>query len=385
MLQLLDVGQDMISVPEMHIEDQPEKGYRAFMADLSGYWHPFEKLLRFVDICFLYKVNHLHLHFVDNKLYTLPSKAYPKLMKDGQHYTEEQIRYLNTYAKERGIVLVPEYECPGHAPVMVLAYPELFADTFEEETGSDFYDEQGYLIETFHLMCAGSETCIEANKVLLKEISDLFPEAPYIHIGGDEANIKLWDSCSVCKKYMQEHQIEDVYELYSDFIGRIAEYVISLGKTPMVWEGFPRKGSHRVPKETIVIAWESMYHLPQDLVEEGFRIINGSWQPLYIVCSRYNRWSPFDILRWNVYNWQNWFYKSDAYLNPITIQPTEQVLGGLLRSWGLPYELEINFVMENLAAMVERTWTVKRVCSDQDFEPKLKRLVKRVAFVIQDR
>lgn len=273
LLQLLDVGRDMISVPEMHIEDQPEKGYRAFMADLSGYWHPFEKLLRFVDICFMYKVNHLHLHFVDNKLYTLPSKAYPKLMKAGQYYTEEQIRYLNAYAKERGVVLVPEYECPGHAPVMVFAYPELFADTFEKEIYSDYYDEQGNLIETFYLMCAGSEACMEANKVLLKEISDLFPDSPYIHIGGDEANIKLWDSCSVCKKYMQEHQIEDVYELYSDFIGRVAEYVISLGKIPMVWEGFPRKGAHRVPKETIVIAWESMYHLPQDLVEEGFQII----------------------------------------------------------------------------------------------------------------
>lgn len=48
--------------------------------------------------------------------YTLPSKAFPKLCVEGKHYTEEQIKYLREYAAARGVVLIPEFECPGHVP-----------------------------------------------------------------------------------------------------------------------------------------------------------------------------------------------------------------------------------------------------------------------------
>ena len=50
-------------------------------------------------------------------------------------------------------------------------------------------------------------------------------------------------------------------------MGRVAAYVLTLGKTPIVWEGFPKESSHYVPKETVVIAWESHYQLAQDLLD----------------------------------------------------------------------------------------------------------------------
>jgi len=385
LIQLTDFAKGQIVAPQMHIEDYPEKDYRALMVDLGREWHPYSKLLKYIDICFLYKIKYLHLHFADSKLYTLPSKAFPKLALPHKSYTYEQISELNAYAKERGIILIPEYECPGHAPILVRNYPDVFGNRFEENVSSDFCDEHGTIIGAEHLMCAGSEACFEANKVLLKEMGDLFPDAPYIHIGGDEANIKLWNYCSDCKKYMAEHNISDVYELYSEFVGRIAEYVISLGKTPIVWEGFPEKGVNRIPKDTIVIGWESLYHMPDKLIEEGFRVINASWQPLYVVPRLMRRWNAFDILKWNVYNWQNWLPRSAAHLNPITVAPTDQVLGAMLCAWEQTFEREISFVMENLAAMSERTWSVKRVCSDEEFTPKLQRLLARTEKIIQDK
>ena len=385
LIQIVSYQDGILTVPQMHVEDYPEKDYRAFMVDLGREWHPFQKLLRFVDLCFLYKIKYLHLHLADTLLYALPSKAYPDLNIPHKCYTYEQMDALNAYAKARGIVLIPEYECPGHAPILVKKYPEIFANHFEENISSDFCDEFGNVIGASQLMCAGSEACLEANKVLLKEMADLFPDAPYIHIGGDEANIKMWNYCSDCRKYMADHNISDVYELYSEFVGRIAEYVLSLGKTPIVWEGFPEKGSDRIPKETIVIGWESLYHMPDRLIEEGFRVINASWQPLYVVSRLNRRWDAFDILKWNVYNWQNWLPRSAAYLNPITVPPTDQVLGSMLCSWGLTYERELPFVMENLAAMAERTWTVKRVCTDEEFMPRLQDLLARAERIIQDK
>ncbi len=232
------------------------------------------------------------------------------------------------------------------------------------------------------LICAGKESAMCAIYTLLQEICEMFPNSPFIHIGGDEADIKLWNECSVCREYMKQKNIGDEYELYSEFIARVAKLVLQLGKTPIVWEGFPKQGEKMIPRETIVMAWESHYHMPYDLIDEGFKIINCSWQPLYIVNSLEQRWNPLDIMRWNVYNWQHWWSESEAYLNPVNIAPTENVLGAQLCAWESTYEQEINFIMENLAALSERTWNVKRVCCDDEFKTKHKKLMQIVARLI---
>ncbi len=385
LLQLTEYKKGMIGICKLYIEDYAEKGYRSLMVDLGRQWHPFDKLLKFVDISFFYKIKHLHLHFIDNQLYTLPSKVLPQLSTSGKHYTFEQIAELNAYAKERGIILVPEYECPGHARQYVLKCPEIFADKFTEEVNSDVYTESGIKVDVKELMCASSEASLNANKALLKEIAEMFPDSPYIHIGGDEANIGLWNKCSECKKYMEENEIEDEYELYSEFVGKIASYVLSLGRTPIVWEGFPKKGHERVPKETIVVAWESHYQMAYELLDEGFRVINASWSPMYIVPSFKQRWNAFDIMKWDVYHWNHWWSESEACLNPFSVPATDRVLGAILCSWEQTFEQEINQVMENLAAVAERTWSVKRTITDEEYDEIFRSQRMRIARIIQDR
>ncbi len=384
LIQLIDMT-DGPETGDYFIEDYPEKSYRSMMIDLGRQWHPFSKLLKYVDLCFLYKIKFLNIHFADTNLYTLPSKVFPKLSSKGKHYSFSEIETLNTYAKERGIILVPEFECPGHAPILNQNYPEVFSDVFETESGTALYTEVGVKIETEELVCAGSEKSRNATKALLKEILDMFPDSPYINIGGDEANINQWNDCKVCREYMKSHGLKDEKELYCDYVADITKYVLSLGRTPIVWEGFPKEGCHMVPKETIVIAWESHYHMAYDLLDAGFRIINASWQPLYIVPSTRERWNSDDILNWNVYNWQHFWSESEAFLNPINVAPTEKVLGGMLCVWEMTFEQEIAFVMENLSALSERLWTVKRVCSSDEFRQKQRHLLTKASRIIQDR
>ena len=384
LLQLTKYEKGSIEIPVLNIEDYPDKGYRSLMVDLSREWHPFDRVLKYVDVCFYLKINYLHLHFIDNERYTLPSRVLPKLPTENAHYSWEQIQELNSYAKKRGIIIVPEYECPGHACQFVEKYPEIFANHFGSNVVSDVYTESGSKIPVSSLMCGTSKASMDANKALLKEIVEMFPDSPYIHIGGDEAIIHLWNHCEVCTQYMKEHGIEDEHELYSEFVGQIASYILSLGRTPIVWEGFPRKGHERVPKETIVIAWESHYHMAYELLEEGFQIINASWDPLYIVPSFTERWNAFDILKWNVHRWQHWWPKSEAHLNPISVPATDRVMGAILCSWQQTYEQEINAIMENLAAMSERTWNVRRVVSDKEYNTMFKSQRLKLARFIQD-
>ena len=385
LMQIFAIENGKMYLENMGLNDYPDKEHRAIMIDLGRHWHPFEKLKKFVDICFLYKIKYLNLHFIDFNLYTLPSRKYPKLPTPGKSYTFEQIEELNRYAKDRGVIIVPEYECPGHATVFNRAYPEIFSDNMAGGCDVVMTTECGGTIGSEDIICAGNEKCTNATFEILKEICDMFPNSPYIHIGGDEAPVSVWDSCSVCKKYMEENGISGSQELYGEYVGRVCKYILSIGKTPMVWEGFPEESNHHIPKETIVIGWENLYQTSDKLLDAGFKVINSSWQPLYIVQHYRERWDPRDILDWNVYNWQHWWSNSKAYSNPINVEPTDSVIGSMMCAWEMNYEQEINFIIENLIAMSERVWNVDRKKTDEEYFDCQLPLTGMVAKIIQDR
>ena len=384
LLQAVNVTNGIIEAEKALIEDHPDKDYRTLMVDLAREWHPIHSIFKYIDICFFLKVKYLHLHFIDDQRYTLPSKAFPHITDGNRFYSYEQIAEMRTYANQRGIVLVPEFEAPGHAAAMNRNYPHVFAPRLEGGADTEIVTEAGAVITAANIVCAGRQNTMDGIRTLLEEICELFPETPYIHIGGDEANIKVWDYCIDSSDYMKKNEIEDVYELYSDFVGRVAQMVLDMGRTPIVWEGFSKKGAHRVPKETIVIAWESYYNYATDLLADGFKIINASWQPLYIVPGLNLTWGHKEILGWSVYGWQHWWPNSAAHLNPINVEPTEQVIGGQLSAWESTYEQEIGTVMRNLAALSERVWNVKRLWDDKTYARRYSGISQKMARLIQD-
>lgn len=383
LIQAVTVKDGRIIIEKALISDYPEKDYRALMIDLAREWHPAHTVHKYIDLCFILKIKYLHLHFIDDQLYTLPSKAFPLLNKEGRFYSYEELSDMRSHARETGIVIVPEFETPGHSEILNKKYPEVFANTLEGD-GGRIVTEEGRVITGRNVVCAGKPETFEGVKTLLNEMIELFPESPYVHIGGDEANIKAWTYCTHCKAYMKEHGISDEYELYSEFVGKVARYVLDMGRTPIVWEGFPKKGVGRIPKETVVIAWESHYNMAYDLLEDGFRIINGSWQPLYIVPSYTKRWGIPEIMNWNVYNWQHWWPHSEARLNPINVSPTDRVLGAQLSVWECTFEQEVGRTVENLVALSERTWTVRRLWDDGEFSKRAKPTIQLAAKFIQD-
>ena len=365
------------------IEDHPEKDFRSIMVDLARCWHPARQVFRYIDLCFLQKLKYLHLHFMDDQLYTLPSRAFPNL-PDKRHYSFQDIQAFCDYAKLRGVTLIPEFEIPGHSKLLNQRYPEIFANRIENPDEVQIVSEAGATITADNLICAGKPETEAAIRTILGEICQMFPDSPYINIGGDEANIKAWNLCPDCRKYMQEHDLADEKELYCDFTARIAQHVLDLGRTPIVWEGFPKSGAHRIPKETIVIAWESHYHLVTDLLEAGFRVINSTWQPLYIVDNLDLRWGPKEIMEWDVYNWQHWWPESAACLNPIHVEPTEQVLGAQLCIWECTYEREISAAIHNATALSERLWTVKRLWDLPTYHERHHGAIRRIAALLAE-
>ncbi len=352
LVQLMEKDGDALCLPGGTIEDQPACSWRGMMIDLARDWHEMHVLYEYVDLCRFYKIKHLHLHFTDDQSYTLPSRAFPKLATQGRSYTEDELRRLMSYATARGVQIIPEIDVPGHATSFA-AYGDIF--------GSD------------GIICLSDES-IAGMKVLFTELCDLFRDSAYIHIGGDEAAISKWTTCEKCLSAFRNRGIDVDMEdqralseiMYATFIREMCDAVIQCGKTPVVWEGFAEEVNYLIPREAVIMSWENFYQTTPRLQAAGFRLVNCSWSPMYIVTPAVY-WKPEEVYNWSVYKWRP-VHPGSPYLNTgLEIAPTDQVEGGQLLAWGdhimrhYPHVAEgvreeQRLIEERTPALAEGTW-----------------------------
>lgn len=368
-LQIMEVSSKQILLPMIIIEDIPDCIYRGMMIDLARNWHSFSYLLSYVDMCYFYKLSVLHLHFTDDQSYTLPSEIYPKLSTLGRFYTREQIHELVEYANARGVELMPEIDVPGHCISFGEAYGDLFG--------------------TKGVICQ-HEDSMEAMRNLFRELCDMFPYSKYIHIGGDEAYaMDEWTKCPQCCEYAKSVGIDSDMEdkrmlaefLYAHFISEMAEVIFEKGKQPIVWEGFAKDVNHKVSKDIWVMSWENLYQLTSDLLDAGFKIINCSWIPMYVV-TPLQMWSPKEVFEWSVFSWRAKAIKSPIHETGYESPKSSQVLGGQLLAWGdhIPtkcpsieegvYEERVR-MLERLPMTAENTWNTEKVTDYDSFEKSI--------------
>ena len=350
LIQLMEKAEGGLTLPVGVIEDEPKCTWRTVMIDLARDWHELHVLYEYVDMCRFYKVKYLHFHFTDDQSYTLPSKAFPKLPTEGRHYTEAEIKGLIAYAKSRGIQLIPEIDVPGHTTSFAAAYGDIF--------GRD------------GIICLSKES-MTGMATLFRELCELFEDSAYIHLGGDEAAIARWTTCEKCLSAFRENGVDvdkylateegtkELSELmYATFIKDICEVILPCGKTPVVWEGFHKSMNHLIPKESVIVSWENFYQTAPELLEAGFRVVNGAWKPMYVV-TPVVYWSPEEVYNWSVYTWGAVHPGSPYNKEPLHIEPTMQVEGGQLLAWGdqivAKYENVAEGVREEQRLMEERT------------------------------
>ena len=159
-------------VPEVEITDYPAFPIRGFMHDTGRNFREVELLKRDIDLMSAYKLNVFHWHLTDNPAWRIECKVYPQLndakyqtkgRDEGRFYSYDEIRDVIAYAKERGIMIIPEIDMPGHS--------KYFKTTF----GFEMATEQGMAV---------LEKCL---KELFAEIPK--EDCPYIHIGSDEVKV----------------------------------------------------------------------------------------------------------------------------------------------------------------------------------------------------
>ena len=140
-----------------------------------------------------------------------------------------------------------------------------------------------------------------------------------------------------------------------------------------MWEGFPKAANRSVPKYIEVMSWENFYQVTPDLLAGGFRIINCSWNPMYIVAPDV-KWTPEEVCDWSIYKWRP-VHPGSPYIGKLfECGPDKAVLGGQLLAWGdrVPAayadnteegaRVERALLAERLPYLAQNTWnTIARV------------------------
>lgn len=369
LLQMAKVDGEYLLFPQGTISDRPDAAYRGLMIDLARKWHTLESIKKLIDLASYYKTNYVQLHFTDDQSYTLPSKKYPKLSTPERHYTFEQLEELEAYSQARGVTIIPEIDVPGHAKSLVTAYPELF--------GIAAHDENPYILNM------GKEEVYSALDDIFGEILPIFKSTPYFHIGGDEARFtKVMEDPDV-KAYIATHHLEeDVHEVYRHFLVRMNEIVKKHGKQTFIWEGFAKDGKIEIPKDMVVFEFESLYHLPNKLIEDGYKVVNTSWKPLYVVNEK--KWAPKTIYDWNMWQFGNWWSRSPATASPIQLEETPLVIGAQMCTWEQPQEVEFKSLRKRLPVMNERIWNTKNTISYDEFMKHLESTDAKLSLLVND-
>jgi hexosaminidase len=249
-LQLIAIAPEGFSVPVLHIEDRPRFPWRGLMIDSGRHFIPLEVLKRNLDGMEAVKMNVFHWHLSENQGFRAESRKFPKLHEqgsDGLFYTQEEIRDIVEYARDRGIRVVPEFDMPGHSTAWFAGYPEL-------ASGSGPYAVERQWGVFDPAMDPTDEKTYKFLNEFVGEMARLFPDQ-FFHIGGDEVNGKEWDANPKIQAFMKSHHIKNNAELQAYFSGRVQELVTKHKKTPVGWDEVLVPG---VPKTIVIQSWRGV-------------------------------------------------------------------------------------------------------------------------------
>lgn len=268
-------------MPVVEITDYPRFGWRGLMLDVARHFFTKEDVKDYIDKMARYKFNLLHFHLTDDEGWRIQIKSLPKLTEVGAwnvkkvgyfgtfskpepneprdyggFYTQDDIKELVQYAKERFVNIMPEIDVPGHSLAAIAAYPEL-ACSFgqgpkpEVSSGQSIKDWSKHEALIDDNLCPANEKVYQFVDKVVTELAQLFP-FEYIHMGGDETFKTFWKSSPAIKALMQREKLKTMEEVQSYFTRRVEKIVSSKGKKLMGWDEILEGG---IAPSAAVMSW----------------------------------------------------------------------------------------------------------------------------------
>jgi hexosaminidase len=249
-------------VPAVTVTDFPRFAWRGLMLDVSRHFFPKEYVKAYIDQMARYKYNRFHWHLTDDQGWRIEIKSLPRLTEVGAwrvprvgtfnanepprpgekatyggFYTQDDIREIVQYAKERYIEILPEIDVPGHSMAALAAYPELSCTkdpNVQVNPGSKFSTWHGNGTFTMHIdntLNPSDEKVYGFLDKVFTEVAQLFP-FEYVHMGGDECYKGFWAKDPGCQALMKKLNLKNMDQLQAHFNRRVAGILKDKGKRP---------------------------------------------------------------------------------------------------------------------------------------------------------
>jgi len=351
--------------------------------DVGRHFMPKERLLKFIDLIAMQKINTLQLHLTDDQGWRIEIKKYPKLTEIGSKrkqtrlgherqskefdgkphggfFTQQDIREIVAYARERFVNVVPEIEMPGHATAAIAAYPELGSTGKQLEVGTYW----GVYKSIFN----PSERTILFLQDVLGEVIELFP-GRFIHVGGDEAPKDEWKASPQVQARIKELGLKDEAEMQSYFIRRMDQFLTSRGRRLIGWDEILEGGL--APGAT-VMSWRG--------TEGGIAAAKAGHDVVmtptdYLYLDYYQSKDPQEPLAIGGFVPLEKVYAYEPVPAELTPEQGKRVLGAQGNLWTeyirTTQHLEY-MAFPRLAAVAEMTWTPKQSKDLASFKERLK-------------
>ncbi len=292
------------SLPYLTIEDEPRYDYRGFMLDCARHFYTVEEVKRMIEVMSYYKLNYFHWHLTDDQGWRLEMPNYPRLQTIAAtapnsiftdmysktqywinkpygpyFYTQEQMRDVVAYAKERHIEVIPEVEMPDHLCAAMAAYPEF---SCWPDGDHRVWDTGGISSDVLNV---ANPAAVQFAKDIIDTLIDIFP-ADFIHIGGDECPATGWEQNEECKAAYKANGYKNIREHQSRFCKEMADYARTKGRSVAFWNEAVTYDGMNLDEikstEATIYCWTG----PDDAAEKsqklGLRCIYTPWGPYYI-------------------------------------------------------------------------------------------------------
>lgn len=377
LLQLLEASSKDGKLTCAVIEDTPRYSWRGLMLDESRHFFGVEQVKQILDLMAMQKLNLFHWHLTDVPGWRIEIKKYPLLTNIGgignlseknapaSFYTQEQIREIVNYARQRFIEIVPEIDMPGHATAAVKAYPEYSGG------GSERYPDF-----TFN---PGKESTYTFLTDILREVSELFP-SQYIHIGGDEVHFgnEQWASIEEVQNLMEVQNLKTLVEVEHYFLHRMADSIQQIGKTVIGWDEVVTAGLNN--ENTLVMWWRhDKPQLLEQALKKNYQVIMCPRIPLY-----------FDFVQHELHSHGRKWKDAFAPIESVYSFPAETFTGGIPVENPLIIGIQGNVWSETihtperlqfmlyprLSALAEAAWTDESRKSPASFFARLNRMLR---------
>lgn len=292
------------SLPCLEIKDKPRFGYRGLMLDVARHFFDKEAVKNLIDAMAVYHFSVLHWHLTDDQGWRIEIPEYPRLTEigavreasfcvpsnptfyddteygRGMFYTLDDLREVVSYAQERGVEIIPEYDLPGHNVAAVASYPELFACAKTPMEGTEFKVRVNGGISK-DVLNVGKTEVMDFMKCVLGHLAEVFP-SKYIHLGGDECPTNAWQNCPEVQTLIQKEGLGSVNDIQPWLLEQLGKWLeTEYGKTVVCWDELLSHWPSTNTVKPVIMAWNSGSYT-QQAANKGFKSIYVPYQKLYL-------------------------------------------------------------------------------------------------------